>query len=134
MTLYRLTTGFGIGVCLLLLGSVAAGCKRSGSTRTGPELFASASPELKAAWEYALAADRTNGYAAAWGTLLWMRHPTKLTPEQLQAINALMDSVTKRVAQAKAKGDPQALEESRKMSKIDKRGIPPPGLEAPKEK
>jgi len=110
-------------VCLGLSAIVAGGCGRSGTIGSGAgAAFDSADAELKARWETAVAADRTNGYVVAYSTLIGLRHPTKVTPDQLRAVSALLDSLTTRLYAAAQKGDSEAQAAAREIAKMGKGG------------
>jgi hypothetical protein len=82
----------GIITCLAAIAVLAVdGCKKPNAAApdAANKAFQSAAPELKDAWASAVAADKTNGYADAYLTLLQMRHQTDLPPDQLAAIDAL---------------------------------------------
>jgi hypothetical protein len=110
--------------CLLIALELVEGCKRGSlpSVAAGSKAFESAAPELREAWSAAVAADRTNGYAEAYATLIKLRHPSVLTPDQLQAVNALYHSVTMRLSEALKRGDPAAKQAAEEIGNSDRRG------------
>ena len=89
--------------CLIL-----AGCGRSasGNSRGG---FESAPPELKTAWETAVAADKTNDYVPAvlgYKEILLQRD--QLSPSQVKAVEEASSELFQRLVTASVKGDPAA--------------------------
>lgn len=92
-----------IGFVVATLGLVA--CKKAAPTG---EVFASASTELKTAWNGADAAMKTNGYAAAILQLQMLRANPTLTPEQQQAVDAKSTAISDQMYAAANKDDPAA--------------------------
>ncbi|MGA2865402.1 MAG: hypothetical protein ABSF95_13085 [Verrucomicrobiota bacterium] len=107
---------------VLSLGLACAGCKKSDNQgAVDAKAFQAAAPEIKAAWDRALAAAQSNDYAAAYLTLRQLRAQSDLTPGQLEAINAQSTLVNDRMAAAAQKGDTnalQAIQEIRKASRM----------------
>jgi hypothetical protein len=93
----------------LLIGYfVLAGCGQgtSGSRSGG---FNGAQPELKAAWDTAVAADKTNDYVPAvlgYKGILLQRD--QLSPSQVKAVEEASGRLFQRLVEASAKGDPAA--------------------------
>ena len=85
-----------------------AGCgKKALVTADDAQVFDQAAPELKQMWQTALAASKTNDYVTAEMVLYRLSRP-ELTPEQKDAINRHLTSLTERLNDAVAKGDPAA--------------------------
>jgi hypothetical protein len=109
-------------LCLLLcLACAMAGCKKAAPTADADtKLFVSASPEIKAAWDGALAAIQTNDYAGAYLTFQQLRAQPGVTPEQITAIDAQRKRINEQLSEAAQKGDTnaaQALAEIRNASR-----------------
>jgi len=99
----------------MLAGLVGCG-KAGGGSRANPNAFDKAAPEAKQVWDTALAAEKTNGYAAA-QTLLYRLLQQPLAPEQQEAVNQQLSSMNARFQEALKNGDPaakSALEEMRR--------------------
>ncbi len=124
MTRIKLSMGCSLGLGLFVLVGPTAGCKpgKPPAGEVGTKAFEPAAPELRAACESALAADKTNGYAAAYSTLLRICHPRSLTPEQLQAVSAIMHSINGRLEEGLRKGDLQAQKAVQEIARMDKDG------------
>ncbi len=98
---FLLTTA---SAALLLL----AGCGKQALVTAGdPQVFDKAPPELKQMWQTALEASKTNDYVTAEMVLYRLSRP-ELTPEQSDAISRQLTSLTARLNDAVAKGDPAA--------------------------
>jgi hypothetical protein len=96
-----------------------AGCSRSGaSVGSGyAKAFQSADTQIKAGWESAMSALKTNGFAPAVLGLQRLKEQGKLTPEQLQAVEATVTAASDQMYAAANQGDAQArqaIEELRK--------------------
>jgi hypothetical protein len=94
---------------VLLIGCfVVAGCgQRPSGSRSGG--FNGAPPELKAAWDTAVAADKTNDYVPAvlgYKGILLQRD--QLSPSQVKAAEEASGRLFQRLVEASAKGDPAA--------------------------
>ncbi len=111
-------------VLLVALGFAVAGCKGSGEGGAGSKAFESAAPEAKAAWDGAVAASRSNDYAAAFLTLRELRAQPGLTPAQTQAVEAQSTLINQRMAAAAEKGDSNALQAIRDIRAVSRRGRP----------
>jgi len=87
---------------------VLAGCGR-GASGSGSSGFNGAPPELKAAWDAAVAADKTNDYVPAvlgYKEILLQRD--QLSPGQVKAVEEASNKLFQRLVEASAKGDPAA--------------------------
>ncbi len=104
-------------LCILaLLAFGAAACKKSAG-ETGTKAFQSAPPELKSAWDKAVAAAKADDYANAILTFQAMRLQPNVTPDQLKAINDAAKEVDDKMYKAADAGDAKAkaaLDELRK--------------------
>ena len=96
---------------LSLLGLALVGCTKNAASigASDDPAFRSADPELKAGWETALAAAKTNGYATAILTLKRLQTRTNLTPEQAKAIGETATAVRDQMYDAANKGDANAV-------------------------
>ena len=93
---------------LMAVGLALAGCGKAGS-RAGGGGFDTAAPELKAAWEKAVAADQTNDYVAAvLGFKQVLLQRDQLSPSQLKAVEDASAQLFQRLGEAASKGDPAA--------------------------
>jgi len=94
---------------LIVLGCLLAmGCGRGG-TRGGADGFNSATPELKAVWDAAVAADKTNGYVpAVLGYKQILLQRDQLSPNQVKAVEEASSRIFQRLVEASTKGDPAA--------------------------
>jgi len=101
-------TGFSkFTVCSLAALVLAAGCDQPATQKTaGP--FDSAPAEVKAAWQRALAADKTNDYATAIAALDWLNKRT-LTDPQMHALSAERAEFSERLLKAVVRNDPAAI-------------------------
>ncbi len=100
---------------VLAIFALVAGCKPA--TVSGENAFAKASPELKAEWQKASDAVKSNDYAGALLLLQDLQGKPGLTPEQNQAVAKTATAVSDRMYAAANSGDPkakQALEDIRK--------------------
>jgi hypothetical protein len=89
--------------CLLL-----AGCSK-GASGGGSGGFNSAPPELKAAWETAVAANKTNDYVtAALGYKGILLQREQLSPSQVKMVEEASGKLFQRLVEGTAKGDPAA--------------------------
>jgi hypothetical protein len=96
------SSAFLIG-CILL-----AGCGRTGST-SGTSAFNGAPPEIKAAWDTALAADKANDYVpAVLGYKRILLERDQLLPNQVKAVEEASSKLFQRLVEASTKGDPAA--------------------------
>lgn len=96
-------------VCLLAaLVFMAVGCGKKKTVGSGDAAFQSAAPEIKAAWNAAMAAVKTNGYAAAILTLQQMRAVPGLSPAQAKAVDDNSTAISDAMYAAANKDDPAA--------------------------
>ena len=100
---------FAVRLGAALLGClILAGCGRGGSG-SGPGGFDAAPPELKAAWNTAVAADKTNDYVAAvLGYKGILSQRDQLSPSQVKAVEEASSELFQRLVTASVKGDPAA--------------------------
>jgi hypothetical protein len=100
---------FAVCVGAIVVGCfVLAGCGR-GASGSGSSGFNAAPPELKAAWDAAVAADKTNDYVPAvlgYKEILLQRD--QLSPSQLKAVEEASSKLFQRLVEASTKGDPAA--------------------------
>jgi hypothetical protein len=105
----KMAKTFAVRAGALLIGCIIlAGCGQgaSGSRSSG---FNSAAPELKTAWDTAVAADKTNDYVPAvlgYKGILLQRD--QLSPSQVKAVEEASSRLFQRLVEASAKGDPAA--------------------------
>lgn len=94
---------------LLLAASIAlAGCGRGGSG-TGGGGFESATPEIKAAWDKAVAADKANDYVPAiLGYKQILQQRDQLSEAQVKAVEEASGKLMQRIVDASTKGDAAA--------------------------
>jgi len=95
---------------ILAIGVVLAGCGKAGS-KPGGHGFDKAAPEIKAAWDKAIAADQTNDYVVAvteYRAVLVQRD--HLSPGQIKAAEDANATLFQRMREAASKGDPAAQE------------------------
>lgn len=104
----------------LLSASLLLGCganPQSAASR-GAKAFQSAPPETKAAWNTAMAAIKTNGYAPALKALDDVLAQPGLTPEQGAVVKQTSTALSDQMYEAANKGDANAkaaLDELRKL-------------------
>jgi len=93
---------------VLAVGLAVASCGKGGSKAGGRD-FDRAAPEIKAAWEKAVAADQTNDYVTAvteYRVVLVQRD--HLSPSQIKAVEGANATLFQRLREAASKGDPAA--------------------------
>jgi hypothetical protein len=94
---------------LLLAASMAfAGCGKGGSGTSGSG-FDKAAPEIKAAWDKAVAADKANDYAPAilgYKQILLQRD--QLSERQVKVVEEASGKLFQRLIEASSTGDPAA--------------------------
>ena len=92
-----------------LVGSlVLAGCGQRGSGG-GSGTFDSAPPEIREAWDKAVAADKTNDYVTAvLGYKQILAQQDRLPPNQAKVVQEASGNLFQRLVAASAKGDPAA--------------------------
>ena len=87
---------------------VVAGCGQHNSGG-GSGSFDSAPPEIRAAWEKAVAADKTNDYVAAvLGYKQILAQQDRLPPNQVKVVQEASSKLFQRLVAASAQGDPAA--------------------------
>lgn len=92
----------------LAAGMALVGCGQGGS-RAGGNSFNSAAPEIKATWNTAVAADRTNDYIPALvGYKQVLSQRDQLSPAQVKAVEDASTRLFQRLADASSKGDAAA--------------------------
>ena len=105
----KMAKTFAVRAGALLIGCIIlAGCGQgaTGSTSSG---FNGAAPELKTAWDTAVAAHKTNDYVPAvlgYKGILLQRD--QLSPSQVKAVEEASSKLFQRLVAASAKGDPAA--------------------------
>jgi hypothetical protein len=105
----KMARTFAVRAGALLIGCIVlAGCGQgaSGSRSSG---FNGAAPELKTAWDTAVAADKTNDYVPAvlgYKGILLQRD--QLSPSQVNMVEGASSKLFQRLVAASAKGDPAA--------------------------
>ena len=103
-------------VLLVLAGLGVIGCSRKSAA--GASAFDQAAPEIKQAWEQAVAADKANDYfAAVTGFHTIMVKRDKLTEAQIEAVNDACLAVNQRMMAAANNGDAAAKAASDKLIK-----------------
>lgn len=103
------TTIIAIGaLAAILVGAGCSGEKSGSGSQENQAAFANAEPGVKTAWDTAIAARQTNGYAVAVLTLKQLQANPGLTPEQQTAINDTIVSINTELNAAAEKGDANA--------------------------
>ena len=93
---------------LLAAGIALAGCGKGGSG-TGGSGFDNASPEIKAAWDKAVAADKANDYVpAVLGYKQILLQRDQLSEAQVKAVEEASGKLMQRIVEASTKGDAAA--------------------------
>ena len=111
--------------CGALLGlnfALAAGCSKDASSLAArnAKLFQAGDPQLKALWDTANLAMKTNGFLAA-SLALQKLHQAQLTPEQLRAVEQMGAAVSDQMYDAANKGDAGAAEAIKELRKLSAR-------------
>lgn len=102
---------------LLLLFVAGAGCGSNGTVAQA-QVFAKAAPEIKANWELAIAADKTNDYYTASSSYAKvLSQETNLTPRQLEALEAASRDLSQRMVAAANNGDASAKQALTRLMK-----------------
>ena len=98
---------FAVCATALLIGCVVlASCGQGASGSSG---FNGAPPELKAAWDRAVAADKTNDYVpAVLGYKQILLQRDQLSPSQVKVVEAASGKLFQRLVDASTRGDPAA--------------------------
>lgn len=93
---------------LVIAGLLVAGCvKKSGQANM--QALDQAAPEIKADWDVAVAADKTNDYfTASIAYAKVIRQETKLTPKQFDTVLTASHALSQRLMAAAESGDPAA--------------------------
>jgi hypothetical protein len=95
---------------MMVLTLIVAGCgKKMMSTNAADKAFTSADPALKAEWEKAMSAYKTNDYAQAIITLQMMRIQPNLNPKQYDAVGDMQTIINSKMNEAANNGDTNAL-------------------------
>ena len=112
-----------ISKCLARLGLalalwvVVAGCSKYGK-ESQAVAFDRAPPEIKADWDMALAADKTNDYYTASTTYAKiLNRESQLTPKQLETLEATSRDLSQRMVAAANEGDDAAKQALTKLMK-----------------
>ena len=91
--------------CLLLGAVLLPGCGK-GDAQGSKAVFDGAPPEIRAAWNQAFTADKTNDYVpAVLGYRALLRDPSQLQPAQLAAIEEASGKLNQRLTTAALKGE-----------------------------
>jgi hypothetical protein len=109
-------------VCLASALLLVAGCGQKGAKLTSDQskAFDGAPPEVKQAWEKALAADKANDYVVAQTSLDSLNHMI-LSDAQRQALDTESAAFGLRLMQAVEKNDPAALKAVQEINKTRSR-------------
>ena len=95
---------------LTVLTLIVAGCgQKLMSTNAAEKAFASADPALKAEWDKAMSAYKTNDFAQAIMTLKMMRNQPGLNPQQFNAVEDMRTIINTKMTEAANNGDTNAL-------------------------
>lgn len=105
----------------LYMALAAAGCNRQSLTVRDSDSFKSAPPEIKAAWQTAVAAAKTNGYLTAYTRLESLQTNSDLSAEQSKAVTDLLGVVGTRMFNAANQGDPEATKAVQEIQATAKR-------------
>src|ERR1700757_997634 len=93
---------------LLLAGVLLSGCAK-GDSHGDTKGFDGAPPEIKAAWDKAVTADKANDYVpAVLGYKALLLEPRQLQPKQLEAVEEASGKLNQRLTEAAIKGEPEA--------------------------
>ena len=93
---------------LLTIAVALAGCGKAGSGAGGAG-FDKASPEIKAAWDKAVAADKANDYVpAVLGYKEILRQRDQLSEGQVKALEEAYGKLNQRLVEASTQGDAAA--------------------------
>ena len=109
----------------LAVGMAVTGCGKGGSKAGGHD-FDSAAPEIKAAWEKAVAADQTNDYVTAvteYRAVLVQRD--HLSPSQIKAAEDANATLFQRMREGASKGDTAAQQALARLRDIERTRRPP---------
>lgn len=104
---------------MLMLQPIACGKKDSAAlANEGSKAFQSAEAGLKAAWDTAVAADKTNGYVVAITTLQMLVAQPGLTDKQSEIARNTLTAISDKMYDAANREDPaakQALDDLRQL-------------------
>ena len=104
---------------LIMAGLLMTGCgKKVGGNAAA---FASASPEIKAAWDKGLAEAKAKDYAAAMTTLRVLHNKPGLTADQVKALEETTTVVSDEMYAAANKGDAKAVEAIKTLRELQRR-------------
>jgi hypothetical protein len=105
---------------LLVACGIMAGCAKK--TESSNPAFANAAPEIKAIWDQAVAADKTNDYvAASTGYRSLIAQKDKLSGEQIEAIQDASLAMNQRLTAAANSGDAAAKAAAAKLAGMQMR-------------
>jgi hypothetical protein len=94
---------------MVVLTLIVAGCgQKMMSTNAAEKAFTSADPTLKAEWDKAMSAYKTNDYGQAIITLRMMRSQANLNPQQFNAVEDMRTTINSKMIEAANKGDTNA--------------------------
>lgn len=114
-----------LAIAGLLLSTILVVSCRNGES-VAANVFDSAPPDMKQAWDKAVAADQANDYVtAALGYRLLLQRTDQLQPDQLQAVEAASGKLFQRLVDASTTGDPAARRALNALGAMD-RGRPVP--------
>ena len=100
---------FTVGAALAVVVSMSVtGCGQGGLGVHDSGEFQGAAPELKAQWQTAVQAAKTNGYVVAYTTLQKLQTQPGLSAAQAKAAEDLLGVVGTRMFKAANDGDPEA--------------------------
>jgi hypothetical protein len=112
---------------VFLIGCVVlAGCGKGGSgSRTSG--FSGAAPEVKEAWDKAVAADKANDYVpAVLGYKQILLQRDQLSASQVKAVDEASSKLFQRLVEASSKGDPAAKQALVQLQPTRRGPGPPP--------
>lgn len=95
-------------VSMMFVAVIAVGCGRGVSPSAANKAFDTAPPAVKATWEKALAAGKTNDYAMSITLLRSLRTEPSMTPKQLEALTDTTAAITEKMMDAANRGDADA--------------------------
>jgi hypothetical protein len=107
--------------CALCVVLGLAGCNHQSLTVRDSDSFKSATPEIRAVWQTAVAAAKTNGYLSAYTSLQSLQTNSNLTAEQSKAVTDLLGVVGTRMFNAANQGDPEATKALQEVQASAKR-------------
>jgi hypothetical protein len=112
---------------VFLIGCVVlAGCGKGGSG-SGTSGFSGAAPEVKEAWDKAVAADKANDYVpAVLGYKQILLQRDQLSASQVKAVEEASSKLFQRLVEASSKGDPAAKQALVQLQPTRRGPGPPP--------